>query len=85
MITFEVKDMTCGHCVSTITKALKSLDKDAQVNVDLGKQLVQIEPGDCDAQELSEAIKEAGYSPVQVIENTKIAGSADNSTGCRCH
>ena len=34
MITFEVNDMTCGHCVSTITKALKSADKDAKVTID---------------------------------------------------
>lgn len=85
MITFEVKDMTCGHCVSTITKAMKTLDKDAQVNVDLGKQIVQIEPGDSDAQELSDAMKEAGYSPVQVIESAKITENAESSTGCRCH
>ena len=25
MISFEVNDMTCGHCVSTITKAVKAL------------------------------------------------------------
>ena len=30
MIAFEVKDMTCGHCVSAITKALKATDKDAK-------------------------------------------------------
>lgn len=64
MITFEVKDMTCGHCVSTITKALKTLDRDAKVVIDLGKKIVQIEPADSDAQDLSEAIKEAGYTPV---------------------
>jgi copper chaperone len=66
-------------------KALKSLDRDAQVNVDLGKKIVQIEPGDCDAQELSDAIREAGYSPVQLIESAKITESAESNTGCRCH
>ena len=24
MISFQVNDMTCGHCVSTITKAVKA-------------------------------------------------------------
>lgn len=85
MITFEVKDMTCGHCVSTITKAVKTLDKDAQVNVDLGKHLVQIEPGDSDAQELSDAIKEVGYSPVHVIESAKITEGPESGSGCQCH
>lgn len=33
MITFEVKDMTCGHCVSTITKAVRAVDKEATVRI----------------------------------------------------
>ena len=85
MITFEVKNMTCGHCVSTITRALKSLDRDALVNVDLGKKIVQIQPGDSDAQELSDAIKEAGYSPVQVIESGESTKSPQSAAGCQCH
>jgi copper chaperone len=66
MIAFEVNDMTCGHCVSTITKAVKATDKDAKVQIDLAKHRVEIEPSDADAQELSDAIKEAGYTPVAV-------------------
>ena len=85
MITFEVNDMTCGHCVSTITKALKSLDKDARVEVDLSKKIVQIEPGDCDANELSDAIKEAGYSPVQVTDSAIVAEGSKGGGGCKCH
>ena len=34
MIAFEVNDMTCGHCVSTITRALTATDKDARVQID---------------------------------------------------
>ena len=25
MLAFEVNDMTCGHCASTITKAVKTI------------------------------------------------------------
>jgi copper chaperone len=64
MISFEVNDMTCGHCVSTITKALKAADKDAKVHVDLASHRVQVEPVAADAEELADAIKEAGYTPV---------------------
>lgn len=64
MVAFEVKDMTCGHCVSTITKALKAADKDAKVEIDLARHRVQVEPGEADADELREAIQEAGYTPV---------------------
>lgn len=66
MIAFEVNDMTCGHCASTITKAVKAADKDARVRIDLARHRVEIEPDDADAQELSDAIKEAGYTPVAV-------------------
>jgi copper chaperone len=66
MIAFEVNDMTCGHCVSTITKALKATDKDAKVQIDLATHRVQVEPALADAEELAEAIKDAGYTPVLV-------------------
>ena len=64
MIAFEVKDMTCGHCVSNITKALKATDKDAKVQIDLATHRVQVEPVSAGAEDLAEAIKEAGYTPV---------------------
>lgn len=66
MIAFEVKDMTCGHCISTITKALKAADRDAKVQIDLATHRVQVEPVSADAEELAEAIKDAGYTPVSV-------------------
>ena len=64
MIVFEVNDMTCGHCVSTITQAVKAADKDAKVQIDLARHRVEIEPVESDAQALGDAIKEAGYTPV---------------------
>jgi len=64
MISFDVNDMTCGHCVSAITKALKAADPGAKVQIDLATRRVQIEPTESDEAELSDAIKEAGYTPV---------------------
>ena len=66
MIAFEVNDMTCGHCVSTITKALKAADKDAKIQIDRATHRVQIEPVSVDADDLSDAIIDAGYTPVAV-------------------
>lgn len=66
MIAFEVNDMTCGHCVSTITKALKTTDKDAKVQIDLATHRLRVEPVSADAEELAEAIKDAGYTPLLV-------------------
>jgi copper chaperone len=66
MIAFQVKDMTCGHCASTITKAVKAADPASEVRIDLGQHRVEIEPASADPQALEEAIKEAGYTPVAV-------------------
>ena len=66
MVAFQVNDMTCGHCVSTITKAVRSVDQGAKVEIDLAAHSVQIEPTEADADELADAIREAGYTPVAV-------------------
>jgi copper chaperone len=64
MITFQVNDMTCGHCVGAITRAVKDADQEAEVRVDLDKHLVQIEPKGADAERLRAAIAEAGYTSI---------------------
>ena len=64
MIAFEVHDMTCGHCVSSITKAVKALDQDAEVRIDLATHRVEVEPARADAAQLAAAIEDAGYTPV---------------------
>lgn len=85
MIAFEVNDMTCGHCVSTITKALRAADKDAKVTIDLARHLVMVEPTEADAQELRDAIVEAGYTPVPV-EAATVDTAAQGGTCCgSCH
>lgn len=86
MIAFEVNDMTCGHCVSTITKALKSADRDAKVTIDLAKHLVMIEPTEANAQELSDAIAEAGYTPVRAeAAGAETSPAARRSCCGSCH
>jgi len=86
MITFEVKDMTCGHCVSTITRALKEVDRDARVQIDRATHRVQIESTEADAEELGDAIKEAGYTPVAFTLPSSIGESsgATAKKGCCC-
>jgi copper chaperone len=66
MIAFEVKDMTCGHCVSSVTQAVKRVDRAASVNIDLATHRVEIEPVVAGADQLREAIADAGYTPVPV-------------------
>ena len=75
--------MTCGHCVSTITKALKAADKEAKVHIDLATHRVQVEPASADADELAEAIKGAGYTPVAAGEATQTVKAVPRK-GCCC-
>ena len=65
MYQFNVPDMTCGHCVSTITKAVKSEDPKAKVEINLGQHLVKIESA-LSRDEIAQQITEAGYTPTAV-------------------
>ena len=40
---FNVPDMTCGHCVATITRAVKAVDPAAEVKADLAGKTVTVE------------------------------------------
>ena len=84
MIVFEVKDMTCGHCVSTITKAVKATDKGAKVQVDLANHRVDIEPTESDAAGLRDAIQEAGYTPVLITAPNPMASGGPSPKGGGC-
>lgn len=63
MLNFEVKDMTCGHCVSAITKAVQEVAPEAVTTITLSEHLVQVE-GDVSVDAIEQAIREAGFSPV---------------------
>jgi copper chaperone len=65
MIVFNVNDMTCGHCVGAVTRAIKAVEPTATVSVDLGTKRVQIDALRSDPQALKSAIEDAGYTPVE--------------------
>ena len=62
MIEFEIKNMSCGHCVGAITKAVKQLDPAATVETDLVTKTVTIESSQS-REVLASALAEAGYTP----------------------
>lgn len=66
MITFHVTDMTCGHCAGLINKALKAIDDESKVTVDLERQLVTVVSTQSTIEEIRDAIAEAGYMPTPV-------------------
>lgn len=81
MVTFEVNDMTCGHCVSAITKALRATDQGAIVEIDLPKHRVRLEPVSAGAGDFAAAIKDAGYTPVPV-QASAVAPAVVKSACC---
>lgn len=63
MIEINVNDMTCGHCASSITRAVKDVDAAGRCEVDLAAKKVRIESGE-PAEAFVAAIEEAGFTPV---------------------
>lgn len=84
MVTFEVNGMTCGHCVSSITKAVRSVDQGAEVQIDLASHRVQIEPRQANAGALAQAIREAGYTPVETTRTPAAPAATAPRSGCCC-
>lgn len=62
MTSFQVVDMTCNHCVQSITASVHSVAPKASVLCDLTAKTVQV-TGDHEAAVVQNAIKEAGYTP----------------------
>ena len=86
MNAFEIKDMTCGHCVGTITKAVVALDPGAQVQIDLATHRVEIDASDIHAAQWADVISQAGYTPVAVQRAARATapGAAPVRSGCCC-
>jgi len=57
---FQVKGMTCGHCERAVVHAVRTVDDDAIVKVDLQSGKVTIE-SDKARSVLANAIQEEGY------------------------
>lgn len=57
----NISGMTCGHCQTAVTNALKSVPgvQDAQVDLKTGKAVVE---GQADVSALLAAVSEEGYT-----------------------
>jgi copper chaperone len=62
MYEFEVQSMTCGHCASRVTQALKNLDTTAKVEIDLAAKKVRVQTVE-DRGSVVAALADAGYAP----------------------
>ncbi|MDB5815154.1 MAG: hypothetical protein JWN23_2271 [Rhodocyclales bacterium] len=63
MLEFRVEDMSCAHCVDSITQAVKAADPNAAVEIDLPAHIVRVE-SELAGEDIVAAITEAGYTPV---------------------
>ena len=57
---FQVQGMTCGHCAGAVTQAVRSVDPQAQVKVDLASGKVDVQ-SEQDRAAIARAIEEEGY------------------------
>lgn len=60
MFTLQVANMTCGGCAKGVTRAIRSVDPEAAVEVDLAKRFISVKSTG-DASPIIDAIRRAGY------------------------
>lgn len=60
MLELTLPDMSCGHCVKTITRVVQQLDAGARLDFDLPAHKVRIESSQPENR-LREALAEEGY------------------------
>lgn len=63
-VTLQVKGMSCGHCVQSVTAALQAVDGVRSVRVDLasGRAVVDYDDARTSPVALAAAVTEEGYS-----------------------
>ncbi|HLS21227.1 MAG TPA: heavy-metal-associated domain-containing protein [Paenalcaligenes sp.] len=61
-INFQIPDMTCGHCVNTITQAITAQYPGANVQADVDTHSLSV-TGVEDSDTLQDIIRQEGYSP----------------------
>lgn len=66
---FKVDNMRCQHCVNTVTRALRALDPEATVEVDLGRGEVRAD-GTFSAEAAIAALAAADY-PARMLDASR--------------
>ena len=59
---FHIENMTCGGCVRSVTKAIKSVDPAAEVSADPGTHMVDVKSA-APRERFAAALTEVGYAP----------------------
>jgi copper chaperone len=62
MHTFQIPNMTCGHCVRAVTQAVQAADPVARVQADLATHQVTVETS-ASRETVAVQLAQAGYQP----------------------
>ena len=62
MLTLDIPNISCGHCVRAITQAVVAIDPAAQVHADLAAHRVQVDTT-ASRDAVVASLTEAGYQP----------------------
>ncbi|MGC3963721.1 MAG: heavy-metal-associated domain-containing protein [Rhodocyclaceae bacterium] len=62
-LDFSVQGMSCGGCVSSVTRVLSAFDGVEGVNVSLegGRASMRIDPSKVTPEQLKQAVRDAGF------------------------
>lgn len=61
-VTMKIDGMSCGHCVSQVTKALKEVDGLEVEQVTVGTATVSFNPASTSKERITQAIEDQGYA-----------------------
>ena len=61
-ITMKIDGMTCGHCVSQVSKTLTELEGVKVEQVQIGAATVEYDPDTTSDARIKQAVEEQGYS-----------------------
>ena len=63
---FQIDNMTCGGCAASVTKAIRSVDPEAKVDIDLATKKVTVASQREEAA-FTAVLDDVGYPPKQAI------------------
>lgn len=65
-LTLSITGMTCGHCVSSVSKALKGVDGVQVEDVRIGTAKLRFDESKTSAAQLAQVVTDEGYAAVAV-------------------
>ncbi len=62
--TFTIEGMSCGGCVNSLTRVLKTVPGIEPVKVEVGRAVLRLDPGQVSTETIKAAVDRAGFSLV---------------------